>query len=394
MSVIFVTSVFGLICAPGIMQFLGLDIPTSSAENRTLAGPPPLPSSLSDALNYPARLEPFLQDHFGFRSRLITLNNWMLYNLFGEFVSRQVVVGQRGRIFLTSHGASQPYSLIRAICGIGVSDDDAAGAARVVSKVIDRFRRVAPSIVFIAAPSPTSVYPEDLPQWLVRKCADAVPTMNRVAEKISAEDSGRFSFPIAIAKEANGGDPLIPYAGFHWRGTGVRLIMDSIATNSLGLTRRFEVPMIAKTEKSDLSQFMPGLVFEERIKAPDWSAVHVDFCYGGGSCFPEIGPIADLLGDVSHYRSPPGGRGRILVLSDSFGAASAGYFSAYFGEVVHFSVNYLDRLSTEQMKTFRNYIFDAYKPDTIVLLFHDGAIFNAPQRLERLLWQEQLDGAP
>ena len=84
--------------------------------------------------------------------------------------------------------------------------------------------------------------------------------------------------------------------------------------------------------------------------------------------------------------------GDFWYFSDSFGAMSAGYFSAYFAEVAHFSVNYLERLSPEQMRTFRNYIFDAYRPDTIVLLFHDGAILYAPQRLERLLWQEPLAG--
>ena len=315
-SVVFVTSVFGLLCAPGIAQLFGSrNTSPISDENRTLAGPPPFPSSLSDALNYPAKLEPFLQDHFGFRSRLIALNNQMLYNLFGEFASPQVALGQRGRIFFTSHSAKSPYSLIRAICGIGVSDADAAEAARAVSELIDRFRGVVPSVVFIAAPSATSVYPEELPQWLARQCADAELTIPRIAEKISAEDFGRFSFPIAIAKGANEGDPVIPYAGFHWGGTGVRRVIDSIATDSLGLTRRFEIPMVTKTEKSELSKFMPGVVFEERVKTPDWSAVGVNACLGG-SCFPEIRPIADILADVSRYRSPPGGHGRVLMLSD------------------------------------------------------------------------------
>ena len=391
-SVVFVTSVFGLLCAPGIAQLFGSrNASPISDENRTLAGAPPFPSSLSDASNYPAKLEPFLQDHFGFRSSLVALNNWILYNLFGEFASPQVALGQRGRVFFTSHDAKHPYSLIRTICGIGVSDADAAEGAHAVSELIDRFRGVVPSIVFIAAPSATTVYPEELPRWLARQCARAVPTVPRVAERISAEDSGRFSFPIAIAKGANEEDPVIPYAGFHWAGTGVRRVIDGIATNRLGLTRRFEIPMVTKTERSELSKFMPGVVFEERVKTPDWSAVHVNACVGG-SCFPEIRPVADILADVSRYRSPPGGHGRLLMLSDSFGAMSAGYFSAYFQEVAHFSVNGLERLSPEQMKTFRNYIFEGYRPDTIVILFHDGGILYGPQHLERLLWQEPLAG--
>ena len=93
--------------------------------------------------------------------------------------------------------------------------------------------------------------------------------------------------------------------------------------------------MVTKTERSELSKFMPGVVFEERVKTPDWSAVHVNACVGG-SCFPEIRPVADILADVSRYRSPPGGHGRLLMLSDFFGAMSAGYFSAYFQEVAHF----------------------------------------------------------
>jgi hypothetical protein len=392
-SVVFVTSVFALLCAPGLAQLFGLDASPSLGENRTLAAPPQFPSSLSDALKYPAKLDPFLQDHIGFRSSIITLNNWIRYHLFGEFISSQVVVGQHGRIFFTSHEAAHPYSLIRTVCGIGVSDADAAAAAGAVSKLIDRFRRVAPSVLFIVAPSPTSLYPEDLPPWLAHQCAHAVPTLTRVAEGIAAEDSGRFLFPISVAKEAR--DPVIPSTRLHWDGAGVRSIIDYIATKNLNLAPQFDVPMVAKTEKSDLSQFMPGLVFEDQVKVPDWSASPVDAC-SGGSCFPEIEKVADVLGDVSRYHSRVGGQGRLLLISDSFGALSAGYFSAYFDEVAQFNLNNLvfGKMSLEQIHTFRNFAFDTYMPKFIIILIHDGAILYYPQRLQRMLWPELPAKAP
>ncbi len=391
-STLFLLSFASLICMPGITQWLGqVKTPPLFGENRALAAAPRVPANLFEALTYPARLEPFLQDHFGFRAELITLNNWARYHLFDEFISRQIIAGRDGRIFLSSHNADYPYSLIRRVCGIGISDAAATAAAQAVSEVIHRLRRVAPSVVVVIAPSASSLYPDELPSWLARQCSHGAPAVPRVAQRISAEDAGAFAFPIAIALETGRSEPVIPYASFHWWGPGVRRMIDSVAERNLGRTRRFDIPMVVTRKMSDLTQFMPGLTFEETVRSPDWSAVHVDACIGE-ACFPEIRPVASLLGDVSRYRGPPGGQGRLLVLSDSFGAAGAGYFSAYFNEVEHFSINGLARLSPAQIVDFRDYVFESYRPDAIVVLFHDGAILSLKQNLLDPLWPQQATG--
>lgn len=382
-----------IICAPAIVQVAAPRlhlIPRSFpfAENRALAAAPPWPRSVDDALTWPLRLDPFLQDHFGLRSDLITLNNWLRYRLFGEFASRQIVLGRGRRVLLTSHDAGAPFSMIRAICGVGVSDAMAAGQGEAIGTLLRRTRTATGvPAAFILAPSATAVYPEAMPPWLARQCAAAQPSVPRVAARTPPSEAGLFLYLLPAAKTVRKDEPVIPYASFHWWGGGAKRLIETAAETLLGRTRRVDIPMHASEKMSDLSQFMPGLAFREAVTEPDWAAAGIERCFGAACFTAELGPIASILADLSRYRTPAAGSERVLVLSDSFGAMSVGYLAAYYGQVWHVSMNNLERMSGEQVRAMRRFVFDAYKPDQVVYLFHDGAVLYAAERLNRLLWQ-------
>lgn len=382
-----------IVCAPAVLQVAAPEfslIPRSFpfAENRALAEAPPWPRSVDDAMKYPLRLDPFVRDHFGLRADLITLNNWLRFRLFHEFTSRQIVLGEHGRVLLTSHDAGSPFSMIRGLCGVGVSDEMVAGQGAAIGELLQRTRQAAHApVAFVLAPSATAVYPETMPPWLARQCRAAQPSVPRVAARIPPSERQFFLYLGPAAAKIRETVTITPIASFHWWGAGPKRLIETMAETLLGQTRRIDVPMHDAEKGSDLGQFMPGLVFREKVKEPDWAAAGIERCFGP-SCFTaELGPIASILADLSRYRAPGAGTKRVLMLSDSYGAMSAGYLAEFYGEVLHLSTNNLERLSVEQMRTLRRVVFEEYRPDQVVYLYHDAAVLYAAGRLNRLLWQ-------
>ena len=137
---------------------------------------------------------------------------------------------------------------------------------------------------------------------------------------------------------------------------------------------------------SDLQHFVPGVDLWVDDLQPDYAAAGVHSCIGP-SCFPELGKFAELLADVSRFQSDDGSGKKLLLISDSFGAAIAGWFSQYFTQVWHLNINYLINVSTDELdKTpLSKVIFLDYRPDCIVYLFHDGAVLSWPHQLPKQL---------
>ncbi len=391
-SCLFLLLFAAIVCAPAAVMVLAPEqrlIPRAPKfeENRAAAPRPPWPRTLQQALAFPPRLEPFLQDRFGLRADLITLNNYLRFRLFGEFTSRQIMLGLHGRVLLTSHDAGAPFSMIRGICGVGVGDALTDAQADALGVLLRRTRAVVQRTAFVLAPSASAVYPEALPVWLARQCDAARPTVPRIGAKIPPAEAGAFLYLLDTARTVRQTDPVIPWASFHWWGMGAKRLIEAASETVLGRTRQVDVPMHPTQKTSDLNQFMPGLGFREDVKEPDWAAAGIERCFGAPCYADDLGPIAAILADVSRYRSPRVDGGRVLVLSDSFGAMSAGYLAEYFHEVRHFSLNNLERMTPDQVRALRTYVFDTYKPDQVVYLFHDGAILYAAARLNRLFWQ-------
>ena len=102
---------------------------------------------------------------------------------------------------------------------------------------------------------------------------------------------------------------------------------------------------------------------------------------------PRTRQICRLLGDVSRFRSDAGSGKKLLLITNSFGAAIAGWFSQYFSEVWHLNINYLVNVSKDDLDKapLSKAIFSDYGPDYIVYLFHDGAVLSWPHRLVKQL---------
>jgi hypothetical protein len=88
-------------------MILGPKIDTVNYENRNLAEKPVF--SFAEVDSYPSDYEDYYNDNFPFRSKLITLNSRISYQILGEGVG-SAVVGKDGWLFLGSKDAIDTYT--------------------------------------------------------------------------------------------------------------------------------------------------------------------------------------------------------------------------------------------------------------------------------------------
>jgi hypothetical protein len=185
---------------------------------------------------------------------------------------------------------------------------------------------------------------------------------------------------------------VYPRQPFHWSGDMPRLTAQRISEKTFGLakSRSFRTHTIVR--HSDLQRFVPGVSLWVEDLELDYAAAGVRSCFGP-ACFPELGIFAERLGDVSRFKSEDGSGKKLLLISDSFGAAIAGWFSQYFSEVWHLNINYLINVSTDELDKAKAIFLD-YAPDCIVYLFHDGAVLYGPHQLAKQLSMESIMTVP
>jgi hypothetical protein len=82
----------------------------------------------------------------------------------------------------------------------------------------------------------------------------------------------------------------------------------------------------------------------------------------------------EKLWQMSTYRNPKAPRGRLVIVSDSFGLPVAGWYSRYYKEVVHLCTNNMDQLAEQELQPIRTYLFDEAKGGDLLFLYHDVTV--------------------
>jgi hypothetical protein len=346
-------------------------------ENRVPALFPSRPDSWNALLRYPAMLDLWINDHFGFRRQLVKLNNRVRYHLFGQFPTRQVVAGRNGRIFLAAHATSHPpYSAILLSCGAHANDMSPIAAQ--LNRFSAAYDKLGIDAKIMIAPSAPAVYPEDLPAWLAAQCDPVSAPIPRVlaAPLLAPDAQARAYFPMETMRRLEPGEHAIPKTWFHWAGAGPR----AVAQESV---RRFwptraapaPAPLASRTasKDSDIAHLFEGVRLASEVEETDYAASGIDAC-DRPQCFPELGRIAEKLGDVSRYRNDRAQAGRLVLFSDSYGHYIAGGYSPFFREVVHFSTNNFGLLSADDMAALRQMFLQRAADQQVLFVYHDVSV--------------------
>jgi hypothetical protein len=369
-------------------------------ERRVLAKAPHWPRSVADLLALPGRLTALADDRFGYRNELVWLDGRLRYRLFGEVDSDQVMFGRHGRLWLISHVRGKPFSLPDEVCGVGVDSAQIADAARTMARVLDGTGAprkgpglsgdpgtgaLAPRSLFVAIPTAPVLYPEDLPRWLAARCRNGTPSAPAVRSALAAArpDLGaRMLYPLDTMLAVKQRGVAIAPGSFHWSGEAAKAVVEAIGA-SLALPKLRDIAARPEIGPADLSNFVPGVTLRGRVDVPDFAAAGVTACRSI-SCVPGFASLGDGLREAGHFRWSTGEGKKLVLVSDSFGARAAGYFCEYFSDVLYVNIEYR-RLDPERRARLREALFARFRPDVLVMLFHDGGVRDVSHLVETAL---------
>lgn len=354
------------------------------AENRPLAPAAAMPDSLASALAWPAAVQAWLHDHFGWRRELLVANNRFHHRVFGSFTSGSLVSGKDGYVFHGTEGLAH-HNALRALCGA-----DAVPMPKVraqMRRMIDVARTGVADSYLLVVPDKARLNPEKRPQWLQDECAPFAPPLDALAAALSGDPdmAGRWFYPIDRMRAADRVRAVYPPWNLHWDYQGALPVADWLARERWSLPRRFDLPSTEQRLPFDLPQFAPGLGHWHQARVPLYEGTGVLVCHNAPECFPEFPAEAATLFQVARYRSAwqlpvEQRRPRLVILGDSFGEAIADPLAPYFAEVWYLSMNQLARLTPEQKRRLRHVAVDLFRPDVLLQVYSERTVLYGHER--------------
>ncbi|MFZ6734122.1 hypothetical protein ACO0LG_19490 [Undibacterium sp. Ji42W] len=347
----------------------------SNTENRVLASAPVLPANMADVLKFPALADAYLNDHFGLRNNLVAWNNSLRYHLLGDVNAVQLTAGKDGFIFFNSHAANAPLSMVHFLCGKNVSVQDRAGMVETASRFMQTALQLKADSYLLMVPTKPVVYAEKMPDWVQRQCQLYTPTLPGVIARLNEEPAlaGRVIYPLPEMHALKARGEVYPKNTFHWTGMGPQPVAQWLSETYFKHPRLTSLTGKMHDVPSDIQQFLPGVTLNVPTRDVDYALAGIHACEGV-ACFPEWKGVAAALGDVSRFSRLKKQGPRLLLISDSFGHGIAGFFSEYYGEVWHLSMNSINLLPEAERARLKKIVFEDFAPDQVLYVFHDAAI--------------------
>ena len=212
-DVILIILFLGAIIIPAIGHMSGKfdTIYIKKTEKRSPNHLPDFPNSLEKIKSYPMRLNAYLNDHFGFRSWLVSMNSLVLLEL-GASPSDKVINGKEDWLFFTGgdmvdqHRGIKLYSLHELNRWIKAMEE----RKRWLSK------KGIPFIIAVP-PNKMTIYREYLPEWISK-----VSSQNRIDQLVSVMGDSQLDF-VDLRKsvfEAKQISPVYYQTDSHWNFHG------------------------------------------------------------------------------------------------------------------------------------------------------------------------------
>lgn len=130
----------------------------SLAEKRVLAKIPNMSLNFRSAETLPSGIEAYIQDHFGFRTSLISFHNYIKVKILNKSPNEKVVLGKSGWLFLTEDGLIEDY---RGLSHPAPFQIDAFKTH--LENKYEWLKHRSVQYLYIISPNKQTVYPEFMP---------------------------------------------------------------------------------------------------------------------------------------------------------------------------------------------------------------------------------------
>ncbi len=301
----------------------------ASTENRVLAPAPGWPRGAAAVAAWPRQADAWIADRFGLRDPLIRLHARLTYKLTRG--QSQVVRGADGWLFLADEFSRVSYQRMEPLSG-----QDALAWAGELEQRKAAAAADGAAYLFVAVPDKHTVYREYMPADLAVMAPLSRLQMLRPAAQLGAGPSYLDLEPVLVEAKPTG--QLYYRTDSHWNAYGAWLGYRAIAARLAELGRPLpqrpdyaypDFPQGAFTT-GDLARMM-AVSLDERGPLPrDLGSA----CGGTTQAFPLV-PLEQFFEHRTQRSTCAAGRGRALVLHDSFMIGLMPYLSTSFAEVVY-----------------------------------------------------------
>ena len=322
----------GLIWLPTFDHFFKLDHARTPNENRAPASWPKY-KGVADSRDFITGIESYFNDHFGFRKRLIRWNNHWKSQLFRTTSPKDVLLGRDGWLFHSGERMLDHWSRQAAF-----KEQDLQNWQRLLESRRDWLQKRGIKYLFVVAPDKHTVYPEYLPEWLVK--SEKPSKLQQLAQYMKAHSTVEFvdlTQPLVEAKKVR-----VTYLNTdtHWNSFGGFIGYQGLTR---ALARQFPglEPVPAEAYEWKPAPHAPGDL--AKILAKD-SAVELF-----GFTYEPVKPVPCLKEMFDPVRLPHSGTmetrpcytrydqasGKAMVYHDSFACSWYPFLGQHFNEVIY-----------------------------------------------------------
>ena len=233
---VLVVAFVGVLALPAALLVAGRGS-GDGGERRPLAPAPAWPADVDALARLPAQTEAWFNDHFGLRTALVRAHRRLAVQWLGAppaeraeggladaalgNLSRKVLVGRDGWLFLSGRGRLESWRRVRAF-----TPEDLDGLARLLAARRDWCAARGIAYVFVVAPDKHSVYPEHMPASLVPLRPES--QLDQLVRHLDGTADGPLLDLRPALRAAKALGAVYPRTDTHWSDLGAWAATDAI----------------------------------------------------------------------------------------------------------------------------------------------------------------------
>lgn len=309
------TALFFTVC---LIPFAGMAAGDHSAsgENRRLQEMPQLYGEDGFHFNYISELGSYFQDHFGFRSKIVTANALLLDRVFGVSSADNVISGKDGWLYYRDS--------LNDYLGIDqMSDRGLYNIAHSLAMMQEYVESQGSKFLFTVAPNKNTLYGAHMPYYNSMKVQEN-GNLSRLPAFLEEEGvSYADLYGLLSAKE----EVLYHKRDSHWNNKGAALasgfILDQLGRTAPDWEKEpYEI-------RRDFEGDLDGMLFPDAVTPED------EIYFERGNTFAYVGEVESNFDPMITTVNPSGSES-LVMYRDSFGNAILPFFANEF-ENAYFS---------------------------------------------------------
>lgn len=217
--------------APGLEQWLRLDRAATVSENRTPAPAPGWPSNVWGLREFPGKFDAWVNDHFGFRQRLLRWNAMLKVEVLGVSPTPNVILGKQRWLFLGKDVYDRGFRVLEEHRKLDpYTPEGLTAAQRILRERAAWLHARGVRYLLVLMPNKETIYPELLPDYVTR--VGATSRLDQLLLALGDDPRLRIVDVRSTLLDAKAKERVYDTTGTHWNQRGA-FVADRVVAEHL-----------------------------------------------------------------------------------------------------------------------------------------------------------------